>query len=201
MPATGPHAHASDEALLARAAAGDQEAFAVLYRRHQRAIYRFACAMIGTRDSADDVVHDAFLALLDDARRFDPRRAALTTYLYGVVRNLCRTQLRRRARFDALDPATDRADTAAAPPLDALEEREEAATVRHALRRLPSRYREVVLLCDLHERSYAEAAAIVGTSVPAVRSRLHRGRRQLKLAIRAAVNTPADGLVPERYAV
>ena len=95
--------HPADRALLARAASGDVEAFGAIYERYQHAVFRFACAMTGSRDAAADITHDAFLAVLADASRFDPNRASLSTYLYGVVRNLCRERLRRASRLQAMD--------------------------------------------------------------------------------------------------
>ena len=183
-------APATDQVLLARAAAGDLEAFGVIYGRYHHVVYRFARGMTGAGDAAEDVAHDAFLALLDDAGRFDPRRASLTTYLYGIVRNLCRQRLRRMSRWQPM--AADLVEPSAAGG-DPVAEAQMARLVRRALATLPSRYRELVLLCDLHDLSYAEAAQVTGASVPAVRSRLHRGRQRLKAAMTAqlVVRTPA----------
>jgi RNA polymerase sigma-70 factor (ECF subfamily) len=202
MPTLGKADDAADPDLLTRAAAGDLDAFGVLYERYQQVAFRFACGMTGSRDAAADICHDAFLTVLAEAGRFDPRRAALSTYLYGVVRNLCRERLRRTSRLQLADAAAlaRRADPALTPP-DLMVDAEQAALVREALAELPSRYRELVLLCDVHDRSYAEAAQIVGTSVPAVRSRLHRGRQQLKSALAARLSPTVTQLRPARCAV
>ena len=90
--------------------------------------------MTGSRDAAGDITHDAFLAVLADASRFDPRRASLSTYLYGIVRNLCRQRLRRASRLQPIDAATlerpaDHAGASADPVADA----ELAVLVRRAL--------------------------------------------------------------------
>ena len=119
----------SDQALLSQAAAGDLEAFGVIYGRYRQVVYRFARAMTGTADAADDITHDAFLAVLSEAARFDARRASLSTYLYGIVRNLCRAHLRRASRLQSMDghasdwladrrrrPARRRPDGVARPP-------------------------------------------------------------------------------------
>ena len=103
MPPHGPVPPDADQALLARAASGELEAFGAIYERYQHAVFRFACAMTGSRDAAADITHDAFLAVLADASRFDPDRASLSTYLYGVVRNLCRERLRRVSRLQPID--------------------------------------------------------------------------------------------------
>jgi RNA polymerase sigma-70 factor (ECF subfamily) len=188
----------TDQVLLARAAAGDLEAFGVIYGRYQHVVYRFARGMTGAGDAAEDVAHDAFLALLDDASRFDPRRASLTTYLYGIVRNLCRQRLRRQSRLQPL--ALDVAEPSVSDD-DPLAEAQMARLVRRALATLPSRYRELVLLCDLHDLSYAEAAQVTGTSVPAVRSRLHRGRQRLKAALAAQLAVRLPAFKAARWAV
>jgi RNA polymerase sigma-70 factor (ECF subfamily) len=118
-------------------------------------------------------------------RRYDPERAAFATYLYGMVRNLSRERLRRSRRllsFDTMallgpEPTVD------ADPTHQIEGAQLVAEVRRALGTLPSRYRELIILCDLHGQSYGDAAVIVGSSVPAVRSRLHRGRQLLRLRL------------------
>jgi RNA polymerase sigma-70 factor, ECF subfamily len=193
---------AADHDLLSQAAAGDLDAFGVLYERYQQVAFRFACGMTGSRDAAADICHDAFLSVLAEAARFDPRRASLSTYLYGVVRNLCRERLRRMSRLQPVDAGTLdlRPDPALTPP-DLMADAELAAVVREALAELPSRYRELVLLCDLHDRSYAEAAQIVGVSVAAVRSRLHRGRQRLKAALSARLSPSVTLLRPARCAI
>jgi RNA polymerase sigma-70 factor, ECF subfamily len=168
--------------LLRRAAAGDESAFAAVYGRFQHIVYRFARAMTGSAEAAEEVTQEVFVALIADLDRYDPARAAFSTYLYGIVRNLSRERLRRERRFLPLDAwrARGTADDGRADALQRLEGEETAAQVRRALQRLPSRHREVIVLCDLHGLSYADAAVVVESSVPAVRSRLHRARQLLR---------------------
>ena len=202
MSSPAPLAANSDQALLTRAAAGDLEAFGVVYGRYRHVVYRFARAMTGATDAAEDITHDAFLAVLRDASRFDARRGALSTYLYGIVRNLCREHLRRASRVQPLDlDALDRPGEEGSVGRDSLADAELARLVRRALADLPSRYRELILLCDLHDVSYADAAYIVGCSVPAVRSRLHRGRHLLKASLAAALDPAVPLLKPVRCPV
>src|SRR5688572_25287973 len=89
----------SDQALVERTAAGDREAFAALYRRHQGAVYRFARLMTGSPAAAEDIVQEVFLVLMKDAARYETERAALTTYLFGVARRVTRRRLLRERRF------------------------------------------------------------------------------------------------------
>ena len=167
--------------VLRRAIDGDRDAFSWLYREYHQVVFRFARAMLGTQESAEDVTQEVFMALIAELGRYDPARAAFTTYLYGIVRNLTRERLRRESRFLSLDGLTTMPEPVVeGSPLERLEEVELAACVRRALRRLPATDREVVVLCDLHGLSYAEAATVVGASVAAVRSRLHRARQLLR---------------------
>jgi RNA polymerase sigma-70 factor (ECF subfamily) len=170
-----------DAARIERAKAGDPDAFAEIYRQYQHVVYRFGCAMTGSEAAAEDITQETFVSLFRDLRRYDPQRASFTTYLYGIVRNLSRERLRRDRRFLSLDfLSARRAPSESADPAAILEGAELVAHVREALRRVPLRYRELIILCDLHDLSYAEAAAATGVSTAAVRSRLHRGRQLLR---------------------
>lgn len=175
----------SDQALIQRTAAGDREAFATLYRRHQGAVYRFARLMTGSAPAAEDVVQEVFLALMKDAARYDAGRAALTTYLFGMARRVTRRRLLRERRFveiNVSDGALDRAPNAS----EALERSDTLQRLRDAILSLPSRYREVVVLCDLEGVTYETAAASIGCAIGTIRSRLHRARQLLATKLRRA---------------
>ena len=176
-------AEPGDVALLAEAGRGDLEAFGTLYRRHQQRVYRFARAMTGSNDAAEDITQEVFVVLLTDGGRFDPARAAFTTYVYGIVRNLSRHRMRKTRTGPSLDELMrDGRDVEPDDdPARLVEGAELAAVVRRALASLPSRHRELIVLCDLHDLSYEEAATVVRASVGAVRSRLHKGGQLLRL--------------------
>jgi RNA polymerase sigma-70 factor (ECF subfamily) len=203
MPREPNPAETPDSALLDLAAAGDLEAVAVLFRRYQQVVYRFARAMTGSIDAAEDVTQEVFVALLTKADRYDPARAAFGTYLYGMVRNLSRARLRRDSRRLSLETfVLGTADSLFDDPASRIENDETMAAMRRALGRLPSRYRELIVLCDLHGLSYQEAAAVVDASVGAVRSRLHRGRQLLKLKfVTASRSAPPRTMHAARWAV
>lgn len=177
----------SDEELLRLASAGDADAFATLYRRRQAGIYRFALQMCGSEGIAEDVTQEVFMSLVRDSRMFDPARGALASYLYGVARNQVLRRLEKERHFVAMTGETMEDDGAIGParlvaandPLAELTRSELIETVRHAVLALPVHYREVVVLCELHEMSYAEAATALGCAVGTVRSRLHRARALL----------------------
>jgi RNA polymerase sigma-70 factor (ECF subfamily) len=173
---------APDAELLRRAASGDHDAFGLIYRRYQQIVYRFGRAMTGCPAAAEDITQEVFVTLFGDVARYDPSRASFTTYLYGIVRNLSRERLRRERRFLTLDAIRGAHDRTAFldDPGGALEQAQRAAQMRQALLKLPARYRELIVLCDLHGLSYADAATVVRISTAAVRSRLHRGRQLLR---------------------
>lgn len=173
----------SDEELLRLLLAGDEQAFAALYGRRQAGIYRFALQMCGSESVAEDVVQEVFMALIREGQRFDPSRGSLSSYLYGVARNQVLRRLERERPFAAsLDDdsghgeAAGEAHDARPDPLSELARAETVASVRQAVLALPAHYREVVVLCELQEMSYAEAAGALGCAVGTVRSRLHRAR-------------------------
>ena len=179
----------SDEELLRLMLAGDEQAFTALYRRRQAGIYRFALQMCGSESVAEDVVQEVFMALIREGARFDPARgSSLSSYLYGVARNQVLRRLERERPFAAsLDDAAGRETADASDgahgvrqdPLSDLARAETVASVRQAVLALPAHYREVVVLCELQEMSYADAAGALGCAVGTVRSRLHRARSLL----------------------
>ena len=182
-----PGAAESDRALIERTAAGDREAFAALYRRHQGAVYRFARLMTGCATAAEDIVQEVFLVLMKDAARFDADRAALTTYLFGMARRVTRRRLLRERRFVDIATSLDTSRWGVTPDLSAaIEHRDALQRLRGAILSLPSRYREVVVLCDLEGVPYETAAASIGCAVGTIRSRLHRARRLLATKVRRA---------------
>ena len=144
----------------------------LLYRRHQEPVFRFALYLSGSREIAEEVTQELFLGLLEEHERYVASLGALQAYLIGAARNLIRQRSRRTAREEPHRQVTD----PAAPPLDRLVREEELDSLRSAIQSLPLNYREVVVLCDMEELSYEEAALRLGCAVGTVRSRLHRAR-------------------------
>ena len=180
----------TDAELMARTARGDREAFAALYRKHQGTIFRFARLMTGRDTDAEDIVQEVFLVVMRDPSRFEPSRASLSTYLYGIARRQTRRRLLRDRRFIALDGGGPAIEFAAGGDAGAeLSRRSDLIELRRAILALPSRHREVIVLCDLQEVSYVEAAATIGCPVGTVRSRLSRARRLLLERLQRARGT------------
>jgi RNA polymerase sigma-70 factor (ECF subfamily) len=171
-------AEPADADLIERALGGQRDAFEMIYRRYQAIVYRFARSMTGSAPMAEDVTQEVFVALMRDLARYEPNRASLSTYLYGVARNITRARLRREEQFVKLEHVSSNGSepVGADDPSAALTRAQDVICLRRAIVGLPSRYREVVILCDLHGLSYAAAADVIDTPVGTVRSRLHRGR-------------------------
>jgi RNA polymerase sigma-70 factor (ECF subfamily) len=168
----------SDEELYRRIRKGDREALAALYERREPALYRYARQITGNRAIAEETTHEAFLRLIQPGARFDAQRGSLEAYLYGAVRNLARAAYRIRS----LGSAGERA--AEGDVVKTLIEEEATRALNVAVRNLPLGYREAVVLCDLEERSYEDAAGLVGCPVGTIRSRLFRARRLLAVKLR-----------------
>ena len=169
--------------LLAKMKQGDEQAFVALYRRHKDAVYRFALVCTGSPASAAEVTQETFIHFMTRTDQFDPARGSIAAWLCGVARNLARKE---RGREDATDPAElgddaalDEARIDRDTPLERLLRGELADQVRHAVGRLAPHYRDVLILCELSELSYAEAAHVCGIDIGTVRSRLSRARAQL----------------------
>jgi RNA polymerase sigma-70 factor (ECF subfamily) len=179
-----PPENAQPELLLfARMRKGDESAFVALYRRHCDAVHRLALLYCGSAAQAADVTQDTFMHLMTRPEQFDPARGTLGAWLCGVARNLAR----KAARWpeEATDPAALNDDTSPheahvehATPLERLLENERAEQIRRALSSIAPHYRDVLILCELSELSYAEAAQVCGIDIGTVRSRLWRARAQ-----------------------
>jgi RNA polymerase sigma-70 factor (ECF subfamily) len=174
-----------DDVLLRRAAKGDEEAFALLYRRHQAAMYRFALRMTGNAWAAEEIVQDVFMTLMRVPKKYDSTRGTLGGFLYGIARNRVMKHLERLPREVSLEEKNEDGSGSgivlqdASTPATHAERRERADHVRAAVLDLPPDFREAVVLCELQELSYEEAAQTAGCPIGTIRSRLHRGRALL----------------------
>jgi RNA polymerase sigma-70 factor, ECF subfamily len=192
----------SDAELLRLMLAGDEQAFTALYRRHKGIVYRFALLMSGQSSVAEEVTQEVFLALLRNGRRYDPERGSLKSYLCGAARNQVLLLIEKERPYVQLVEESD--DGEAVPiaqlisgddPLSDCTRNEANRLVRQAVLALPARYREVIVLCDFQEMSYAEAALTLDCPIGTVNSRLHRGHALLLKKLRAAVRL--DSAAPD----
>jgi RNA polymerase sigma-70 factor (ECF subfamily) len=182
-----------DADLLPRIAQGDAAAFTTLFRRRQTDVYRFALHMTGRPATAEDITQEVFLTVMRDAARYEGGRSSVRAWLCGIARNHALRRLERdRGVVPLDDDAEERArDAALHPdPLGEMSRTERIETVRKAVSSLPVRYREAIILCDLQELSYADAAAALDCAVGTVRSRLFRARAFLASKVRASETPP-----------
>lgn len=149
---------------------GDPAALGALYELYSERIFRYAYRMLGNRSDAEDATAETFLRVL---RRSSELRAdgAFRTWLFRITRNLCIDKMRQHKLLEL--PADAQYGSS--------EERTTLKiTVQQALSDLPKEYREPLILCDLEDISAKDAADVLEISVPALKSRLYRGRRALR---------------------
>jgi RNA polymerase sigma-70 factor (ECF subfamily) len=174
-----------DDVLLRRAAKGDQESFTLLYRRHQAALYRFALRMTGNSWAAEEVVQDVFMTLMREPKKYDASRGPVGAYLFGITRNRVMKHIERLPRELSLEEQNGNGAHAKESAVNGFtpahwaEQQERSERVRAAVLELPAEFREAVVLCELEELSYEEAARLSGCPIGTIRSRLHRGRALL----------------------
>ena len=201
----------SDEVAVARARAGDHEAFRVLVERHQGRLFRLAARVLRDDDLARDAVQDAFLKAYTSLRRFEGR-SSFYTWLYRLTLNVC-LDMRRRNRSDrtvewpeaggengssAIEP-TPAAGTEPLPsgPDAEVERGEIRQRVTQAIDELPQEARETLLLREVDGLSYAEISETLGIPKGTVMSRLHYARKRVQKLLVAAGIGAAGTLGPD----
>lgn len=173
-----------DDALLRAAATGDDDAFAVFYRRHLPGVTRFFLRRTGRPELAFDLTAETFAAVVVALPAFDADRGPATAWLYGIALNKLRESLRRgrvedRARRElGFDPVVFE-DAGFARVEERASHADEAA-LHAALDGLPDDQREAVLARVVDERPYEEIARELRCSPSVVRQRVHRGLRRLR---------------------
>lgn len=170
-----------DREVVARVLGGDTEAFALLVRRYEASLVRFATRMLGSREAAEDAVSESLVrAYRHLASCRDPGR--LRTWLYRIVANRCKSHLARRPLADVsleeAPPVADPTDNEAA-----LERAEEMALVERALAGLSPEKREAFVLKHVEGLSYEEMARATGERIPTLKMRVHRAREALLEAL------------------
>ncbi len=173
-----------DAALVARATRGDDDAFRRLVERHQAAVARTVCGMLGAGDDADDVGQETFVRFhgaLGSFRGESSVRTYLVRIAMSCALNALRGHRRRELRFVRDDVALESAADPATPP--GVSDDSQAQHIRDALDRLNAEHRAVVVLRLLEERSTKETAEILQIPEGTVLSRLSRAIRQLRVTL------------------
>jgi RNA polymerase sigma-70 factor (ECF subfamily) len=164
----------NDEHLMLEVRGGSRPAFETLFERYKDAVWRFYRRRIDDPRRAEELVQDVFVAILQGARRYEPR-AAFRTYLFGIAYNLLLAERRASVRHRA-EPLPD--DLPSAVP-----DADGALWVRRALATLQPDQREIVMLREYEGLSYLEIAHVMQLPLNTVRSRLFRARMDLREAL------------------
>lgn len=185
---------ASDEHLLAAYAAGDARAFAELYERHERPVYRYFLRQGASTAQADDLLQDTWMAVIRNAEQFEPR-AKFTTWLYAIARNKMIDHWRARDDAVSLDDAANDPDGDAAvleidagdahrPDVQAMS-RAQARAFVESVEQLPPAQKEAFLLQAEGGLSIEEIAAVTNAGHETVKSRLRYAMAKLRTAMEA----------------
>jgi RNA polymerase sigma factor (sigma-70 family) len=180
---------ARDEVLAARAAAGDDDAFATLVRRHQARLEAYCASILRNEEDARDAVQNVFLKALTALRR-EPRRLAVRPWLFRIAHNEAISLLRRRRPAGALAETIE--DPRREPP-DAVLLSVEVSAILDAVRELPDRPRDALLLHELAGLPHAEVASVLGTSPGGARQAVFEARTALQ-ADRASRNASCGAI-------
>jgi RNA polymerase sigma-70 factor, ECF subfamily len=197
IPASQAAGSPSDDELLAAARQGDTAALETLLVRYQPHLYRFGLRMCGNVEDAGDVAQESLISMARSVRGFRGD-ASVSSWLYTIARRFC-IKKRRRSKFapareESLDePTTDVARHLADPGLNperAATNRELATALTRAIDALETSQREVLVLRDVEGLSAPEVARVLGMSVEAVKSRLHRARVAVREELAPALGRP-----------
>jgi RNA polymerase sigma-70 factor (ECF subfamily) len=180
----------TDLELVERHRYGDQAAFEQIYRRHAEMVFNLAIRMTGDPEEAADVSQETFLRVHRYCARFRGQ-SSLKTWIYRVTVNCCRSRFRRnqtwrtRILSGSLERVEQVPDTRRGPE-DRTVARDRGEAVMRALQRLPSPFREAVVLRDLEGLTYEEVARVLGIRIGTVRSRIARGRDRLRTLLESS---------------
>ena len=190
-----------DAALMLRVRKGEQDAFAQLVDKYKQPIMNLAYRMLHDPTEAEDMAQNVFVQVYKSAHRYEAA-SKFSTWLFTIARNLCLNEIRRRSRhpadsLDATHPEQDDQpwqqfeDKKAVPPPESLLHGELAGKIEEALAELPENQRTAILLCRQDELSYEDIAKVLGCSLSATKSLIHRGRETLKEKLKPYLRTGA----------
>jgi RNA polymerase sigma-70 factor, ECF subfamily len=188
-----------DAALMLRVKQGDTTAFTELVEKYKQPVMNLAYRTVRDATEAEDLAQNVFVQVYKSAARYKST-AKFSTWLFTIARNLCLNEIRRRSRHPAesLDathpeqedqPLQQFEDKKTFSPPESLLHGELAQNIDRALADLPENQRAAILLCRQDELSYEEIAEVLGCSVSATKSLIHRGRETLKERLKAYLRT------------
>lgn len=176
-----PMAHSTPDDLLSAARAGDHDALGALLRAHRNGVYRYGLQVCRTTEDAEDAVQETLWSATRALKTFRGSAASIASWMFTIVRRECYRLIDRHHDTSlALADAEDKAASDAPTPEDEIAERRRTALLATVLGDLDPIHREVILLRDVEGLTAPEAAAQLGVSVQALKSRLHRARVDLR---------------------
>ncbi len=189
----------SDAELLKLSLSGEETAFRLLYERLKTGIFRYAFYMTNSRSSAEEVTQEVFISLLKEGRNYREEKGEVAGFAFGIARNFVRRIERRERPYSHLPDGGDEFEKLSGTPATELETipgqmiRNQLVERMHtAIASLPDHYRQVVVLCDLCELSYEQAASRLGCAVGTIRSRLNRAHSLLAHKLKPLRNSQAS---------
>ena len=188
-----------DAVLMLRVKRGDRAAFAELVEKYKQPVMNLVYRTLHDETEAEDLAQNVFLQVYKSARRYESR-ARFSTWLFTIARNLCLNEIRRRSRHpaDSIEeshaehedqPRQQFEDKSSVAPPEKLLHGELAQKIEEALAELPENQRTAILLCRQEELSYEEIARVLGCSLSATKSLIHRGRETLKEKLKPYLRT------------
>lgn len=173
----------SDRELVQQVTQGNQQAVAALYERYATPAFSLALRVVGDRESAEEIVQEAFLRVWNHAHSFDPQRGRFASWLLSIIHNLAVNELRRRRSRPQAAPGTDEMlvnlhETAPGPE-DAAWAADRRATIRAALTQLPHAQRQAIELAFFRGLTQMEIAATLGHPLGTVKTRIRLGLQKL----------------------
>jgi len=188
-----------DAVLMLRVKRGDRAAFAELVEKYKQPLFNFVFRTLRDETETEDVAQNTFLQVWKSRARYE-RTAKFSTWLFTIARNLCLNEIRRRSRHPAESleethpehddqPSRQYEDKKIFLPTQNVLHSELAKKIEEALAELPENQRTAILLCRQDEVSYEEIAEILGCSLSATKSIIHRGRETLKEKLKPYLQT------------
>lgn len=171
----------TDDMLMKRGAEGDEDAFRRLVERWEGQVFAFLLRMLNSREDAQDLTQETFLRMIRNASRYQSRDQ-FQSWLFRIAGNLARTRLRRRkiVRWFSFEDEKPDPPSSDPDPLADLERKESRAEVRRAIRKLPERQRQALVLKQYQDMKYQEIADTMDLTVGSVQMLLHRAMQALR---------------------
>ncbi len=171
--------HDDEKALITAAAEGDDDAFGEIVERYQKPVYNLCYRLLGNHGDAEDASQEAFMKAYRGLKKYDPQRPFMS-WMLAIAYNQCMDQLRRRRiTWVGLEALFDRSDQQSPSAETTVDASGEAERVQEALSALGTKDRAAVVLRYWYDYSYDEIAEMLSLTNSAVKSRLHRARREL----------------------